>query len=352
MTNDLTTDQRVHKVASSLHDFGYNVLSVGRLGSVLNTREYNCHRMNIVFKKSFLFYLEFNIKLFFFLLFQKKDLLLSNDLDTLLPNFLISKITNKPLIYDSHELFTEVPELLERPLVKSVWLFVERLCLPYVKFTYTVSHSIAQYYKDKYGVDMSVIKNYPKRKKINSIHNTSENKIIIYQGAINKDRGIELMISAMEFVEAQLYIIGSGDVMDMMKNHVKKLGLENKVYFFGKLSFDKLFKITQTADLGLSFEADTCLAYRYALPNKIFDYIQAEIPILVSDLPELRGVVNTYHVGEVLNSRDPRSVALQITNIIEHSKTKLFPEIPLAKQKFCWKFEEEKLFSLFRKTMF
>ena len=173
-----------------------------------------------------------------------------------------------------------------------------------------------------------------------------------YQGAVNKDRGIELMISAMEYVEAQLYIIGSGDVLDVMRKHVKKLSLENKVCFFGKLNFDELFEITQTADLGLSFEADTCLAYRYALPNKIFDYIQAEIPILVSDLPELRSVVNTYNIGEVLISRDPKSVALQMTNMINHSKTKLFPEIPLAKQKFCWQFEEEKLFSLFQKIIF
>ena len=88
----------------------------------------------------------------------------------------------------------------------------------------------------------------------------------------------------------------------------------------GQIHFDKLFNFTCSADLGLSFEDDTCLAYRYALPNKIFDYINAEIPVLVSDLPEYRHVINKYNVGCVLKSRKPKFVAQQINKMLLKSK--------------------------------
>ena len=75
--------------------------------------------MSLLFNKGFLFYAEYNFRLFFLLLFSKKDILLSNDADTLLANFLASKLQNKKLVFDSHELFSEVPELVEKPFVKS-----------------------------------------------------------------------------------------------------------------------------------------------------------------------------------------------------------------------------------------
>ena len=172
-------------------------------------------------------------------------------------------------------------------------------------------------------------------------------KKIIYQGAINKDRGVDLMIESMQYVDAKLYILGSGDLLYEMMEYAEKLNLDDKVFFIGKLNFEDLFSITQTADLGLSFEKDTCLAYRYSLPNKIFDYIHAEIPILISDLPEFKQIIEEYDVGLVLNSRDPKEVASQINKLLAVDKNMWLSKISLAKQVLCWENEEKKLLSIF-----
>ena len=347
VTNDLITDQRVHKVATSLSNKGHYVLLVGKNGGSICPRKYDLHRFKIFFSSGFFFYLEFNIKLFWFLLFKKFDILLSNDLDTLLSNLIVSKIRRKKIVYDSHELFSEVPELNKRFFVKNVWLMIERICLPNIIYSYTVSSSIAKYYFKKYGTNMSVIKNFPIYKKKKSYTSNDKIKKIVYQGAVNKDRGIELMIESMVYVDAVLWIIGSGDIINDINNKVKRLSLENKVKLVGKVHYDALFNITKTCDLGLSFEEDTCLAYRYSLPNKIFDYINAEIPVLISDLPEFKKVINKFNVGMCLSSRKPIDVAHQINTILYMPQGHWCQELKLAKKVFCWENEEKKLLDFF-----
>ena len=132
-----------------------------------------------------------------------------------------------------------------------------------------------------------------------------------------------------------------------MITYTKKINLIDKVVFFGKLPFEELFDITKTADLGLSFEVDSCLAYRYSLPNKIFDYINAEIPILVSALPEFKKIIHTYPVGEVLTSRDVKIVANQINKMLRFEKSKWSKSLLKAKNQYCWENQEKKLLSFF-----
>ena len=145
VTNDLSTDQRVHKVCLTLKNMGCSVLLVGRKlkDSVEINREYDTHRIKLIFNSGPLFYLEYNLRLFFFILYKKFDFLYSNDLDTLLPNYLISQFLNKKLVYDSHELFSELPELQKRPIVKIIWKYLESFLLPKQKYAITVSKSIA-----------------------------------------------------------------------------------------------------------------------------------------------------------------------------------------------------------------
>lgn len=355
VTNDLTNDQRVARVCTSLTNMNYTVLLVGRKlpESTKLQRNYKTKRFKLFFNNGFLFYAEFNIRLFFFLLFTKKDLLLSNDLDTLLPNFLISKIQGKKLIYDSHELFPEIPELVNRPFVKKIWEGLEKFLLPKIKNNYTVSTEIANFYHKKYGVHFHVVRNIPVKKNELPLKelpfNHQNKKIIIYQGATNVGRGLELMMDTMQLLEDTiLLIIGKGDIFESLQDKIKDQQLAEKVKFLGKLPPEKLQHITPLAHIGLSLEEDLGLSYRYALPNKLFDYIQAKIPVIVSNLPEMKRIVTEYKIGDVLLERTPEKLAEKITQVLN---TDYSIHLKKASEVLIWENEELTLQRIFDNLM-
>ena len=350
VTNDLSTDQRVSKICNTLQKNNFDILLIGRVlkNSTPVNRNYKTKRISLFFNNSVFFYIEFNIRLFFILFFSKKDILLSNDLDTLSANYVVSFLQRKKLVYDSHELFSEIPELVERPLVKSVWVSLENFFLPKVRNSYTVCKSIAEYYNKKYKTNFKIVRNFPTQKKITKGEfnfSTQNKRIIIYQGAINVGRGLELMIKTMNFLPGfLLVIIGSGDIFEDLKKLVTQEKLENQVYFLGRLIPEELQKLTPLADLGISIEENLGLNYTYALPNKIFDYVQAEVPVLVSNLPEMKQIVREYKIGEVLTSRDSKSMAKQIKEMLLKDYSS---NLKKAKNKLIWEKEEKELLSVF-----
>jgi glycosyltransferase involved in cell wall biosynthesis len=348
-TNDLTTDQRIKKTSDCFNELGYDILLIGRSiknGLPLHSPYKTC-RFRLLFNKGFLFYAEYNLRLFLKLLFLKKSLLLSNDLDTLLPNFLISKIHSNKLIYDSHEYFTEVPELISRPKVKSVWLWIEKFIFPKLKNVITVNETLAEFYHKKYGVPVAVIKNVPDSQANIDPEEFNFSKpgerIILYQGALNMGRGLELMIDSMKYLENYLFvIIGDGDLRDDLKKKVLKTGLRDKIIFLGKILPEKLPGFTMNADLGISLEEDIGLSYRYALPNKIFDYMQAGVPVLASDLPLYNQLFSEFPIGEILKTRNPESVARTVDHILTNRKT-YQPALKKASLVYNWDHEKLKL---------
>ncbi|MCG3164317.1 MAG: D-inositol-3-phosphate glycosyltransferase [Bacteroidia bacterium] len=330
VTNDLSTDQRVDRVCNTLQRNGFDVLLVGRelkSSKPLNLRAYQTHRMKLWFEKGFLFYASFNISLFFFLLFAKADILLANDLDTLPANFFCSKIKSQTLVYDSHEYFTGVPEIQDRPFVKNIWKRIERFILPKIKFAYTVNESIAKLYKDEYNIDFGVVRNLPlKRNNVKSktrkeLGLPENKKLIVLQGSgINVDRGGEEAVQAMEFLDdSVLLIIGSGDVINILKTMSEKPGINGKVIFKGKLPYTEMLDYTTNADVGISFDKDTNINYRFSLPNKIFDYIQCGIPVLVSRLPEIEKVVTHYRVGDFIETHEPKHIAAKLNEMLSNT---------------------------------
>lgn len=352
VTNDLTTDQRVEKTCEVLSEIGYDVLLVGRKlkKSLPIQRNYKTIRFRLLFNKGFLFYAEFNIRLFIFLLFTKKDLLFSNDLDTLLPNYIIGKLQNKKLVFDSHELFSEIPELVNKQRVKKVWLFLEKTIIPKLQNVITVSDSIKNHYHNLYGISAIVIRNIPKIEHINQKNfeiDAEEKKVILYQGSVNIGRGIELMIDTMALLDEYLFIvIGDGDILEQLKEKVSNLSLHNKVNFLGKKTPEELKELTPNATIGMSLEEDLGLNYRYALPNKIFDYLHANVPVIVADLPEMRSLIKKHPIGEILIERTPKTLAKTIINMTNISYEK---ELKTAKKELNWSKEKEKLISIFSK---
>ncbi|MBA4408126.1 MAG: glycosyl transferase group 1 [Odoribacter sp.] len=352
MINDLVTDNRVHKVAESLQKMGFEPELVGRLlpESQPVTREYKIHRMKLLFRKGAMFYAEYNLRLFFFLLKSKSDVFVSNDLDTLPANYLASRIKQKPLVYDSHEYFTEVPELIGHPFVKAVWTWLERLLVPHVHGAYTVCESIAEVYRDLYNVDFKVVRNLPVCSKIEKPEPPEkiqgQPKIILYQGALNMGRGIEAAIRAMQFLNgAELWLAGDGDITAQLRQFVDELKLESKVKFLGRMPLSQLHKVTRQADLGISLEEDLGLNYRFALPNKLFDYIQAEVPVLVSNLPEMKRIVEHYQIGAIAETHQRKELAeIMKRALFDQEKITVWKQnLQKAAVELCWENEEEVL---------
>jgi glycosyltransferase involved in cell wall biosynthesis len=354
-TTDLVSDQRVHRTSITLFEEGHNVLTIGRrLGGTPKVieRKYDVKLFGMIFRKGFLFYFFFNIRIFFFLLFHKFDLVCSNDLDTLLGCRLGCFFKRKPIVYDSHEFFTEVPELIGRSFTKRVWLFLESLCIRGIKYSSTVSDGIAKEYNKRYGIEMSVIRNLPLRNE--NFGHKSVRPTIIYQGALNKGRGLELAIELIHNLPCYyLMIVGSGDLEVKLRKRVIELDLVDRVEFRGRLPYDKLHELTCKAWLGLSLEEDLGLNYRYALPNKLFDYIQAQVAVLVSDLPEMSKIVNEYNVGIVANTRNPKELADLVSAFIENkvSREDSIKSLNLAYNKLIWENEKYKLIELYEKAL-
>jgi glycosyltransferase involved in cell wall biosynthesis len=356
--SDLVTDQRLEKVSETLHEEGYEVLLTGSCfkGYTPIKRSYEVKRIKLIFRKGPLFYLEFNLKLFLFLLSNRADLYLANDLDTLFPNFIVSKLRNKKLVYDTHEYFTELPELINRPKVKAIWSKLEKYLLPKIKYSYTVCESISEIYREKYQINMGVIRNLPKSKPVE----TPLVKIpyprgtyAIYQGVLNKGRGLELLIdSLMVNKRLNLVIAGDGYHRKYLIERVTKNNLENRVHFTGRLLPGQLRQITQGALLGFSLEENMGLNYYYALPNKLFDYIQANIPVIVSDLPEMRSIVQDYQIGSVLKNRNPETLSVLIEQYIQQPLNPAIQKgLRRASSELIWENEKQKLLGIIKDAL-
>ena len=135
-------------------------------------------------------------------------------------------------------------------------------------------------------------------------------KVIITEGALNLGRGLELMIDTMTKLKNYLLILaGEGDLSAELKNKVKEKKLDHQVIFLGTLAPEELRYVTPHADVGISLEEDLGLSYRYCLPNKVFDYIHAGIPVVVSALPQLQELIRDYKVGESLTKRNSKSLS-------------------------------------------
>lgn len=333
VTNDLLTDNRVDKVCVFLQEQGYTVTLVGRKrrnSLPLPPRPYTTKRFKLRNEKGALFYAEYNIRLFCYLLFKRCDLLLANDLDTLLANYAASKF--KPmtrLVYDSHEYFTEVPELINRPKTQKVWKTIEAWIFPKLHTIYTVNASIAKLYSEKYKKPVRVVRNASPQWRPTHILSKQalgipEGKfLIILQGAgINIDRGAEEAVEAMKMIDgAVLMLVGDGDVVEDLKQRVASNGLSEKVLFFGKRPYAEMMNFTHHADVGLTLDKATNPNYRYSLPNKVFDYIHAQTPIVATNLIEISTLIQQHNVGIVLQTLTPELLAATLIELKENPDT-------------------------------
>lgn len=363
VTNDLYTDQRVHKMCLFMTNQGYGVTLVGRLlddKTPLN-RPYTTKRFRLFFRKGALFYANYNLRLFWYLLFKKADILVANDLDTLLANTLIHQLKGTKLVYDSHEYFTEVPELIHRPKVQRIWEKIEGYCFPKLENIITVNQSIASKYETKYNKKLRIVRNVSPLFTFENVPSKQalgipeDKSILILQGAgINVDRGAEELIEAMQFLqECVLLIVGRGDVLEQLKQRVQELGINNQVLFIGRKPYHEMMHYTYHADIGLTLDKPSNENYLFSLPNKVFDYMHAGTAIVASNLPEVAKIVQGYEIGKLIPSHAPKDIAATISNILqtpgllEHYQT----NCQQAKQFENWENEVKKIEDFYPKVI-
>lgn len=362
VSNDLATDQRVQRVCTTLALAGYEVLLLGRkLSNSLpfETSTYRTKRIRLWFNRGPLFYAELNVRLFFILLCSRCSVIHANDLDTLFPAWLVSSMRRKHLVYDTHEYFTGVPEIQKRPVVKAVWKRIEKFIFPKLKHVFTVNESIADLYRNDYGNNViHVMRNIPPAKvKIEAADDLVAGlppncfRIILQGNGINVDRGGEEAVQMMQYLDdCVLLIAGSGDMIQRLKEMVLDLNLSGRVVFFDRMPYARLLGLTACCDLGLSLDKDTNINYRFSLPNKVFDYLRAGIPVLASDLPEVRRIVETHQTGWIATEVKPAALAEQIRRIKNDLDTysHLRRGLKKASHELCWENECKALLNLYK----
>ncbi|MBL4624934.1 MAG: glycosyltransferase [Flavobacteriales bacterium] len=353
VTNDLSQDQRMNRICSSLVTAGYHSTLIGRQrlkSKVLSEKPFLQKRISCFFEKGKLFYLEYNFRLFFVLLFSKYDAYCAIDLDTILPNYLASKIKGKPLVYDAHEYFTELEEVVSRPFTQWVWKSLEKWLVPKIKCSYTVSEGYKMLFDKEYNTDFGIIRNATVLQDFKV--GEREEKYILYQGAVNHGRGLEQLIVAMVEVDCKLIICGDGDILPALKELVEEKDLHSKVDFKGFVEPVDLAQYTRNATIGITLFANAGLSNKYSLANRFFDYMHASVPQLAMNYPEYENFNSKWEIACLLQELDADSIKNALNKLLTDKiyYDKLSVACERARQVNCWQEEEKELVKIYQKV--
>jgi glycosyltransferase involved in cell wall biosynthesis len=352
VTNDLNFDQRMIRICTSLVQAGYAVTLVGRTKKdSLHNQPFAQKRLHCWFQRGKAFYAEYNLRLFCWLLFRRFHLLCAIDLDSILPVLWISQLKGCQRVYDAHELFTEMKELVRRPRVQSFWKKIERYAVPKFRNGYTVSESISKEFEKRYGVLYQTIRNTPLTRALPAGVKTE--KYLLYQGAVNEARGLEQLIPAMQEIDCRLIICGDGNLMDTCRQLVQTLQLEQKVILRGMVPPAELKAITDGAWIGINLVEPEGLNQLYSLANKFFDYIQACVPQVTMQFAEYKRVNDLHEVAVLVNTVEKAEIAAALNHLLNEGVVyeRLKANCLKARQLYNWEQEEKVLLDFYRRLL-
>jgi glycosyltransferase involved in cell wall biosynthesis len=352
--NDTAYDQRMIRICGSLAKAGYQVVFIGRRpagAGALTSQAFRQRRLANPFKGGFLLYASFNIQLFLYLLTQKADAICAIDLDTILPCYFISRLKRITRIYDAHELFCEMQEIVSRPRIYSVWKRIEQFAVPAFGNGYTVNNIIAEEFRKMYQVHYAVIRSIALAAPLPPA--SVQEPYIIYQGAVNEGRCFETLIPAMQWVDMPLHIYGDGNFLQQAKELTAKYSLQDKVLFKGKLEPPALQQVTPTAAIGITLFNNTARSNYYSLANRFFDYMQAGVPQLCVAYPAYKEINNLYEIAVLIDDLSAENIAAQLNTLINSPETRrrLSANCMLARQVLSWQEEEKKLLAFYNKIL-
>lgn len=353
VSNDLVYDRRMQRIAGALQSGGYQVTLLGRYyedSPALMPQDFKQVRLPLFFRKGKMFYLELQIRLFFKLLVSRVDILCAIDLDTIIPTVLVGWLRGKKRVFDAHEYFTEVPELLDRPGSRKVWDAIGKWAVPKMDLCYTVGPALADIFEKYYGKPFGVIRNLPLKTGVLDALPNLDNKVIWYQGALNRGRGLEEAIDGMfVFPGWSLWIAGEGDLSVSLREQVRKSGLEERVRFLGWVNPEDLPGYAASGSIGLNLLDGRSKSYYYSLANKTLDYIQGGMPAIYMDFPEYQALASDGQIGVGVPNLELQSLANALRKLMDPGMYQQCQDDLLRlREVLTWEKESEILIDLYK----
>ncbi len=352
-------DSRASNLYKSLTERGYKVkvVSFDWLTEGFKSRkgDITIYKLNKGFL-SITFYLKFIFLLKINLLETKASIIFAEDIYTLPFAVIFLKLKGAKVFYDSRELYGYLAGLKKRKVIQTILRHVEKIFITKVDKVITTGDMDAEFLTKEYGIKNTlVIRNLPLLTKIDSPfdfrkkYNLSANdKIILYQGVILHGRGLRLIFDIIsEINNAVLIIIGGGEHKKYYEDLVVEKGIGNKVYFLGKVNQKELLNFTAGADIGLALIENISLSYYYALPNKMFEYILAGIPVFASSFPQMKNIIDKYNIGAYVDPENREELLSKLKELIndDEKREKLIANCKAASNELNWDKEIEKLFT-------
>jgi glycosyltransferase involved in cell wall biosynthesis len=274
----------------------------------------------------------------------------SHDLNTLIPVYLVSRLRGTRLVYDAHEVSTDRAGWKN----KRYWAFVEKRLMRAADAAITTNDIRADYFVEHYQVPKPlVIRNMPeyqevkKSKLIHQVLNLEEGeKIILYQGGIQRERGLENIIKAAQYIEnGKVVFIGSGQLKPTLEKMVDELGVKDKVHFINAVPMEELLNYTASADIGLQVLQNTCFNHYSADSNKLYEYLMAGIPVVCSNLPDMKKIIEEEDAGTVVNEESPVDIAKAVNELLaDEQRLKQVKENALqSSKKYHWGIDKNQI---------
>ncbi len=356
-------DSRVTNLYKSFREIGYdvNVISFDWLTKELKTKkgEISVYKLKKHYF-SFTYYLKFSFILIKRLLFSKADLIFAEDVYTLPFAALFAQLKKSILFYDSREIYSHLAGLSNRKNVQAILKYIEKSFIKYAFKVITTGELDSEYIHREYNInDSIVIRNLPYKFEIRKPFDFRKHfglndgiKIILYQGVILPGRGLKIIFDVLnKLSDCILVVLGDGEYTDYYKKLAKDKGIENIVYFFGKIEQSELLNYTAGADIGLALIENISLSYYYALPNKLFEYIYCGVPVIVSNLPQMKKIVENYKVGVCVDTENIDEIVSNLRNVLldKDLRNELKQNCLNAASELNWNEEIKKLFNLIEK---
>ena len=381
--SDLRYDVRVYKEAKSLADAGYQITLIGFNSECLQKESKESDGLRIVQFPAFyknesncfqrtrriLSIFKLIASIYLLTLRTKAKVYHAHDIEAILPAFLSSKIHKGKFVYDSHELFSGffAPKKFTKYWLRMCCTtLLEKAIIGKADYVITVNEPIAAELSKRFGIPKPVVlMNCPNRvpikntKRLKQIFGLDEDvKIVIYQGGFFlRDRPLDNLIRSAPYIKNAIIVLLGFDQhgsKEKLQQLTKELRLENRVKFLPPVPHQALLEYTASADVGVMPAVGDNLSGYYYLPNKIFEYLMAGIPIACGDLPEMGRVIKECDVGEVFDARNPRDIARAINKIINDEKRleRLKRNArKAALEKYSWEIEEKKLSAVYEEIM-